>query len=173
MRTPPAANTARPSAAVNNALEPTDVGTRVRAHSGQVHGDEPVGPQRRIAEQRLGAAAAVGVEIERQHHALAERAVNLPPIVDRGQALAADHQGRPERQPEGAIGDVGEAGIDPHRDAGQRVGNPAHQLEMIAGAGDGVEVGDIERGRIGDAQAAARAMATGSSAAPNGLAIGR
>ena len=130
---------------INDALEPIDIGTGVGADSGQVHGDEPPRPQRRIAEQRLGTAAAVSAEIERQHDAVAERAVDLPPIVDRGQALAADHQGGPEGKPEGAIGHVGEAGIDPHRDAGQRIGDPAHQLEMIAGAGDGVEIGDIER----------------------------
>ena len=114
----------------------------------------PAGPQRRIAEQRLGTAAAVGAEIERQHDALAERLLDVPPVVDGGEAFAADHQCRPERQPEGAIGHVGEAGVDPHRDAGQRVGNAAHELEMIADAGDGVEIGDIERGRAGDGQQA-------------------
>ena len=35
---------------------------------------------------------------------------------------------------------------------GQRVAEPAHQLEMIAGARDRIEIGDIEGGRPGHAE---------------------
>ena len=78
-------------------------------------------PKRGIVEQRVGALPPPGIEIERQHDALAEGLVDLAPIFGAGEALAADHERRAERQPEGAIGDIGEAGIDPKRGAGKRV----------------------------------------------------
>ena len=99
-----------------------------------------------------GPRSALGAEIERQHEALAEGGAKLLPILGEAQAFSADDQCRPERQPEGAIGDVGEAGIDPQRAARKGAREIAAELEMIADPLDGIEVGDIEHGRAGDGE---------------------
>ena len=140
---------ARPFAMATRVLDPVRVGALIGTDPAQVHGDDALGPKRGIVEQRIGTSPPPGIEIEREHDALAERRMNLAPNVDAVEALAADHQRGPERQPKGAIGDIGEACIDPQRGAGKCQAQPADQLEMIADAGDGVEIGDIEGRRGG------------------------
>ena len=135
-------------------LEPIDVGASIGADAAKIHGDDAAGPQRGIAEQRVRPFFSGGIEIERQDDSFAESLLNLPPILDGSKALAADHERRPERQPEGAIGDAGEPRIDPNHNFGKSVAEPAHELEMIAAAKDGVEVGDVEIGRTGGGQEA-------------------
>src|SRR5581483_8499303 len=139
-----------PSRHVEDGAELFEVGPIAGADAGEVDGDETVRPQLGIAEQRLRPAPPLGTAVEREDDAVAEGGVDLAPVVDRFEALAADDKRRAERQPEGAIGDIGEAGVDPERDVGQRIGQPAQELEMIADAFDGIEVGDIEGWRTGD-----------------------
>ena len=102
----------------------------------------------RLGEERGRSARPIGAEVERQHEALAEGGAKFLPLFDGFEAFAADDQGGAERQPEGAVGDVGEPGIDPEIVARKRAGEIAAELEMIADAFDGIEVGDIEHRAI-------------------------
>ncbi len=102
-----------------------------------------------LGEERRRSARPIGAEVERQHEALAEGGAKLLPLFDEFQAFAADDQGRSERQPEGAVGDVGEPGVDPEIMARESAGEIAAQLEMIADAFDRIEIGDVEHRRSG------------------------
>jgi hypothetical protein len=51
---------------------------------------------------------------------------------------------------ESTISDVGKTGIDPQRDSGEGSVEFSAKVEMVASAGDGIEIGDIEDGRVGD-----------------------
>ena len=100
---------------------------------------------RRLGEQRAKTALTVGVEVERENEAFAESRAQLLPIFSEAQAFRADDQGRAERQPEGAIGDIGEAGVDPQIGLRQRARKITAELKMVADTFDGVEVGDVKR----------------------------
>ena len=123
---------------------PCPVPTRPR-----IHDDDAVRPQIGIGEERGGTSRSFSVEIERQHDGLAERLFDFPPIAGGLDTLAADHERRIERQPEAAIVHAGEAGIDPERDAGKRIAESAHELEIRAASRNRIEVRDIENGREG------------------------
>src|SRR6476659_7505358 len=66
----------------------------------------------------------------------------LRPIFYGDQAFAADDESCSERQPEGAIGDVGESCVNPKLVVWKGAGEIATKLEMIANTFDGIEVGD-------------------------------
>ncbi len=82
----------------------------------------------------------------------AEARADIVPGLEAGDALAADDQSGAERQPEGAVGHVGEAGIDPQRRVGKRVSELAAQVEIVAAPQNRIEIGDIEDRREGDAE---------------------
>ncbi len=77
--------------------EPIQIRTPLRPDAAESHGDEAVWPQARVGKQRLGTSLSLCIEIERQHHILAERVLHLPPNIGGGKTLAPDHERRPKR----------------------------------------------------------------------------
>ena len=137
---------ARPGS-LYDACHAFDVRTVAGTNAVETHGDNSLRPMRCLRKERRKPARSFGVVVERQKETLAEGAAQLLPIFEGGQAFAADHERCPERQPESAIGDVGKSCVDPKLVAWKGAGEIATKLEMIADACDGIEVGDVERGR--------------------------
>ena len=101
---------------LDDAPKSIDIRSSAGADTVEAHDDDALGPIRRLGKKRSGAPRAVGGKVERQYEALAEGRAKVLPIFHEAQAFGADDERRAKRQPKGAVGDVGEAGVDPqHR----------------------------------------------------------